>query len=143
MAFRGASHEPATHLRADGGLALLTFAVLGQVPFRRFRSARAGEIKADDFKYGESPNVPGQVSIPNRNYMNLFELPTLFYVGSLMFFVTKKVDAVAVGIAWTYVALRVVHSTIHLTYNRVMHRIVPFAVSNFVLMAYWAWFFIS
>ena len=126
-----------------GVLALLTFAVLGQVPFRRFRSAAAGEIKADDFKYGESSRVPGHVSIPNRNYMNLLELPMLFYVGSLLFFVTKKVDAVALGIAWTYVALRIVHSMIHLTYNRVLHRIVPFAISNFVLMAYWAWFFIS
>lgn len=126
-----------------GILALLTFAVLGQVPFRRFQAGAAGQIKADDFKYGESASVPGHVSIPNRNYMNLLELPMLFYIASLMFFVTKKVDAIAIGIAWAYVLLRIIHSVIHLTYNKVVHRIVPFAVSNFVLMAYWAWFFIS
>src|SRR5882757_2131453 len=88
-------------------LALLTFTVLGQVPFRRFKAGAAGQIKADDFKYGESAAVPGQVSIPNRNYMNLLELPMLFYVASLMFFVTNKVDEIVLAVAWIYVGLRI------------------------------------
>jgi hypothetical protein len=125
-----------------GALALLTFTVLGQVPFRRFQAGAAGQIKADDFKFGESASVPGHVSIPNRNYMNLLELPTLFYVASLMFFVTNKVDEITIGVAWVYVGLRIVHSVIHLTYNKVMHRVIPFALSNFVLMGYWALFFV-
>ncbi|MBS0359770.1 MAG: MAPEG family protein, partial [Proteobacteria bacterium] len=70
------------------------------------------------------------------------ELPLLFYVASLMFFVTGKVDGLVLAVAWTYVALRVIHSAIHLTYNKVMHRLTPFAISNFVLMAYWVVFFI-
>ena len=125
-----------------GVLALLTFLVLAQIPLRRFRAGAAGQIVSDDFKFGESAAVPGHVSIPNRNYMNLLELPMLFYVGSLMFFVAGKVDAVVLGVAWAYVALRIVHSAIHLTYNKVMHRLIPFAVSNLVLMAYWALFFL-
>ena len=36
-----------------------------------------------------------------------------------------------------------IHSAIHLTYNKVMHRLIPFAVSNLVLMAYWALFFLD
>lgn len=125
-----------------GVLAFLTFGVLILIPIRRFRAGAAGEIVSDDFKFGESPSVPGHVSIPNRNYMNLLELPMLFYVGSLMFFVTGKVDAVVLGVAWVYVALRIVHSAIHLTYNRVMHRLIPFALSNVVLTVYWAVFFL-
>ena len=125
-----------------GVLALLTFVVLGLIPLRRFRAGAAGQIVSDDFKFGESAAVPGHVSIPNRNYMNLLELPMLFYVGSLMFFVAGKVDAVGLGVAWLYVALRMVHSAIHLTYNKVMHRLIPFALSNLVLMAYWALFFL-
>jgi hypothetical protein len=125
-----------------GVLAFLTFGVLILIPIRRFRAGAAGEIVADDFKFGESPSVPGHVSILNRNYMNLLELPMLFYVGSLMFFVTAKVDAVALGVAWLYIALRIVHSAIHLTYNRVGHRLIPFAVSNVVLTVYWALFFL-
>ena len=116
--------------------------VLGLIPLRRFRAGAAGQIVSDDFRFGESAAVPGHVSIPNRNYMNLLELPMLFYVGSLMFFVAGKVDAVVLGVAWAYVALRIVHSAIHLTYNKVMHRLIPFAVSYLVLMAYWALFFL-
>jgi hypothetical protein len=125
-----------------GALAFLTFAVLILIPIRRFRAGAAGQIVRDDFKFGESANVPGHVSIPNRNYMNLLELPVLFYVGSLMFFVAGKVDAVVLGVAWLYVGLRIVHSLIHLTYNNVMHRLIPFATSNVVLTVYWALFFI-
>jgi len=125
-----------------GVLAFLTFAVLGLIPIRRFRAGARQEVTAEDFKLGESANVPGHVSIPNRNYMNLLELPLLFYVASLMFFVTGKVDGIVLGVAWTYVALRAIHSAIHLTYNRVIHRLAPFAISNFVLMAYWVIFFI-
>jgi hypothetical protein len=98
-----------------GALAFLTFGVVILIPIRRFRAGAAGQIVADDFKFGESSAVPGHVSIPNRNYMNLLELPMLFYVGSLMFFVTGKVDGVVLAVAWLYVALRVIHSAIHLT----------------------------
>jgi len=125
-----------------GSLAFLTFGVLLLIPLRRFRAGAAGQIVADDFKFGESSNVPGHVSIPNRNYMNLLELPMLFYVGSLMFYVTSKVDGLVLGIAWLYVALRIVHLVIHLTYNKVVHRLAPFALSNVVLVAYWMIFFL-
>lgn len=125
-----------------GAMALLTFVVLVMIPARRFRAAFAGRVKRDDFKYGESPTVPGDVSIPNRNYMNLLELPTLFYVAGLMFYVAGRVDQTALVVAWTFVALRGVHSVIHLTYNDVFHRLTAFALSNVALMAFWLLFFL-
>ncbi|MGH6909520.1 MAG: MAPEG family protein [Phenylobacterium sp.] len=125
-----------------GALALLTFLVLGLIPFRRFRAAFAGEVGPDDFKFGESRRVPGHVSIPNRNYMNLLEVPMLFYVGGLMYYVAGRVDAVALAVAWTYVALRAVHSAIHVTYNNVFHRLTVFAISNVVLGVFWVLFFV-
>ncbi len=67
-----------------GALALLTFVVLTLIPVRRFGAAFAGEVKPADFKLGESARVPAHVSLPNRNYMNLLELPMLFYVLCLM-----------------------------------------------------------
>ena len=125
-----------------GALALLTFLVLGVVPFRRSRAVAAGRARPDDFRFGESSGVPGDVSIPNRNYMNLLELPVLFYVGGLMFYVAGRVDQTALAIAWTYVGLRAAHSLIHLTYNNILHRLTAFGISNFVLMGFWAWFFV-
>ncbi|MGA7712540.1 MAG: hypothetical protein WCA81_11605 [Rhizomicrobium sp.] len=59
-------------------LAFWTFIVLSLVPLRRVRAGKRGKVKPGDFKFGESPKVPGE--IPNRNYMNLLKLPVLFYV---------------------------------------------------------------
>jgi len=117
-----------------------TFAILLLVPYARFRAARAGEVTARDFRYGESAAVPGPVSLPNRNLMNLLELPLLFYVGCIALYVTLNVDATALVLAWLYVALRVAHSLVHLTYNNVLHRLGVFATSNIVLLALWVRF---
>ena len=125
-----------------GALALLTFVVLTFIPFRRFRAAFAGQVGAGDFRYGESARVPGEVAIPNRNYMNLLELPMLFYVVCVLNYVTgPTVSMLTLALAWSYVALRALHSVVHLTYNNVMHRLAFFATSNFVLLALWIAFF--
>ena len=118
-------------------LAGWTFCVLLLIPIARFRAAARGEVKAKDFRYGESANVPGAVSLPNRNLMNLLELPMLFYVVSLGLYITLSVDRFAVAAAWAYVALRVAHSLIHLTYNDVFHRLAVYTASALVLLALW------
>jgi hypothetical protein len=130
--------DPVAILWPVCALAALTFAVLLVIPYRRFRAAFAGHVGDGDFRYGESARVPPEVSIPNRNYMNLLEIPVLFYVGCLVIFAAKLATPALVAIAWTYVALRVGHSAVHLTYNRVRHRAALFAVSNVVLAVFWA-----
>ena len=129
--------NPTAILWPVGALAVLTFAVLLVVPYRRFKAAFARQVRADDFRYGESANVPGEVSIPNRNYMNLLESPNLFYVACIVFYVTGLADEPAVMLAWLYVGLRVAHSLVHLTYNKVTHRLVVFAASITVLVVMW------
>ena len=123
-------------------LAAWTLVVLLLIPIARARSARRREIVIDDFKFGESPAVPPAVSIPNRNYMNLLELPMLFYVVCLLLMMTAGASNLAVALAWAYVALRVVHSLIHLTYNHVIHRLAVFALSNTALVGLWLLAFI-
>lgn len=118
-------------------LAAWTIVVLMLVPLRRVRSALRREVGVDDFKYGESAAVPGSVSIPNRNYMNLLELPMLFYIVCIVLYVSAGASTTAIALAWAFVALRVVHSAIHLTYNRVVHRLAAFTVANVVLVLLW------
>ena len=125
-----------------GVLAFWTFAVLLLIPVQRFRASFAGTVNADDFKYGESGNVPGHVSIPNRAMMNLLELPVLFYVVCLMFFVVNKVDMIVVQVAWVYVGFRLAQTLIHISYNNVIHRLTVFAIGNFVLVSLWGMFFL-
>ena len=137
----GSALSQASIFAPMGALALFTQTVVLLIPIRRFQAGAQGKVSPDDFKLGESLRVPADVSIPNRAVMNLLELPMLFYVASLMFYVSGKVDVVVLTIAWTYVGLRLAHSAIHLTYNRVMHRLIPFALSNLALLAYWTVFF--
>ncbi len=128
---------PAQILLPMFALVGLTFCVLLMIPLARLRAVAAGKVNAGDFRLGESARVPPETALPNRNYMNLLEMPVLFYVACMSMYVTHEVDAVAVAIAWTYVAMRFVHSAIHLSYNNVIHRLVAFAASNVVLSVLW------
>lgn len=119
-------------------LALWTLSVLALLGMARVRAGRAGQLTPDDFRDGESARVPEPVRRINRNYMNLLELPVLFYVVSLWLAAwPAAAPQGALGLQWTYVGLRVVHSLIHVGYNRVMHRFAAFAASNVVLVALW------
>jgi hypothetical protein len=118
-------------------LAGWTGLVLLLIPIVRIRAVRRREVRGIDFKLGESAAVPDAVRIPNRNYMNLLELPVLFYVVCVLFYVAVIPSPSAIGLAWVYVALRALHSVVHLTYNHVIHRLILFAVSNGVLFTLW------
>ena len=72
-----------------------------------------------------------------NNYANLFESPVLFYTAILLTLMLMVQDSLLVSMAWLYVASRYVHSFIHVTYNRVMHRFAVFIFSSFILLAYW------
>jgi len=118
-------------------LALWTMHVLLLVPFARFKAGKQGQITTDDFRYGESARVPDAVRLPNRNFMNLLEVPVLFYVAGFTAFLTNNVDSLIVGLAWAFLALRIGHSIVHLGYNNVMHRLTLFAISNVVISVIW------
>jgi hypothetical protein len=77
------------------------------------------------------------------NFRNLCELPVLFYFAALLALVTSQTDGVLLTLAWIFVAFRVLHSLIHCTYNRVMHRFAAYLVSACTLWAMWAWLIIG
>ncbi len=110
-----------------------TLLVLCRLALARLTSGLAPR----DFRLGESAAVPPEVVLPNRNYMNLLELPSLFYVACLVLYATGPVPRLALVAAWSYVGLRIVHSLIHLGYNNVIHRLLAFALSNFCLIGLW------
>jgi len=69
------------------------------------------------------------------NFRNLFELPVLFYVAVIIAVQTGQAGTVTVTLAWGFVALRLVHSAIHCTYNKVMHRFYAYLASSVALWA--------
>ena len=53
----------------------------------------------------------------DRNLINLFEFPILFYAICVVLYVTGKVDAYFVVLAYWFVGLRVAHSLYHIFIN--------------------------
>jgi hypothetical protein len=116
-----------------------TFLVLLLMAKRRIAAVQAGRVHPREFALGESVAVPADCTIVNRHYMNLLEIPLLFYAVSLTYYATQQVDGVALALAWAYVVLRLAHSAVHLGSNRLVHRLYAFAFSNFALMGLWGW----
>jgi hypothetical protein len=73
------------------------------------------------------------------NFRNLFELPVLFYAAVCVAAIAGLVTPVSLALAWTFVALRVLHSLVHCTYNRVIHRFLLYVAGALVLFAWWAY----
>jgi hypothetical protein len=67
-------------------------------------------------------------------------VPVLFYVLCAALVLTGGSTPGFVTAAWTYVALRAVHSLIHVTYNRVTHRFLVYVASTLLLFGMWAAF---
>ena len=74
------------------------------------------------------------------NFRNLFEMPVLFYLLCVCLAMTGLGSNPFVAGAWGYVALRVMHSFIHTTYNRVIHRFTVYVLSSVLLFLLWAGF---
>jgi hypothetical protein len=123
--------SPNLILAPMGALAALTFFVLLAVPALRM-SRRGKQDSADG-------DIPG--GLRNPNFADLLEMPVLFYTICLMLYVTSRVDVNFLTLAWVYVALRALHSAVHLSYDNMRHRMVLFALSNFAVFAMWAFFF--
>ena len=74
------------------------------------------------------------------NFRNLFEVPVLFYVLCAALALTGGSTPGFVAGAWAYVALRALHSLIHVNYNRVVHRFLVYVASTLLLFGMWILF---
>jgi hypothetical protein len=72
------------------------------------------------------------------NFKNLFELPVLFYLALAIAVHTAQVTWFTLALAWLFVALRVVHSGIQCTYNKVLHRFYAYFAGGIALWTLWA-----
>ena len=77
--------------------------------------------------------LPSSVRQVADNYNHLMEQPTIFYALALALAVSGSVGLVDVGLAWAYVAIRIIHSIWQATANKVMIRFYLFIASTLVL----------
>jgi len=77
------------------------------------------------------------------NFRNLFEVPVLFFALAAIALATGYVPRWLVITSWVFFALRLLHSVIHCTYNKVYHRLIIFLASFGLLVGMWIAFFVS
>jgi hypothetical protein len=80
-------------------------------------------------------NLPPEVMWVSDNYNHLMEQPTIFYAAAFAAQIAGQADAINIGLAWTYVALRIVHSLIQCTVNVITVRFFVFTLSTIALAA--------
>lgn len=119
-------------------MVLLTFVTLVRLFVTRFGAVRAGTVDAAYFRTYQNGSEPESAVKLARHFSNLFEAPTLFYLGCLAAMVTEQASSLLVGLAWLFVLLRVIHSLIHTGQNQLPPRIVAYFSSWAVLLAFWA-----
>ena len=118
-------------------LALLTFSVMIRMLLSRIAQMKALKVHPQ----ATATSVQMAAKLPDSrasdNFRNLFETPVLFYAALLFAHVSQQTSQILIVLAWGYVSLRVVHSIIQCSYNKVMHRFYVFFASVWVLLAIW------
>jgi hypothetical protein len=79
--------------------------------------------------------LPAEVQWKAHNYNHLMEQPTVFYAVAIALAVGGMGGGLNTQLAWAYVGLRIVHSLIQVTVNRVMWRFLVFALASLALLA--------
>eukprot|EP00271_Cylindrocystis_brebissonii_P000777 TRINITY_DN1098_c0_g1_i1.p2 TRINITY_DN1098_c0_g1~~TRINITY_DN1098_c0_g1_i1.p2 ORF type:complete len:154 (-),score=25.75 TRINITY_DN1098_c0_g1_i1:1471-1932(-) len=117
-------------------LASWTFVMQAWLYATRIPAMIKYKIKLDDEYTKEKMNaqLPGVVRWKADNYNHLHEQPTVFYAISLVLAMTGTLDPTSVRLAWAYVGLRVVHSLIQVTNNRIVLRFLAFICSSGMLL---------
>jgi hypothetical protein len=118
-------------------LVLWTFVMWGWMYWTRIPAILSSRMRLDpSLPRGQQMNeLPAAVRWKADNYNHLFEQPTLFYAVALTLALLRDESGLAVGLAWAYVVLRVVHSVWQATVNVIPIRFYLFAASSLVLFA--------
>jgi hypothetical protein len=118
-------------------LAGLTFIMMFLLLLLRVKSVRTRKVSPRYFKLNKGGELPDNVLVVSQNYNNLLELPVLFYAVCIIAIILNQTAEYFVYHAWIYVSLRYIHSYIHITYNNIIHRLMIFGLSCFVLISMW------
>ncbi len=120
-------------------LTLVMFIILG---LRKGRAIKAGGVDRNKAALDNSAWPEDVVKVSN-NIANQFQLPNLFYVLCLFFYITNSVSSVVLVLAWIYALCRIVHAYIHINSNYVPARYRVFLISCVTLIVMTALAFAS
>lgn len=78
--------------------------------------------------------LPPSIQWKAHNYNHLLAEPTVFYAVCILLAIIGHGDGANLIVAWAYVALRIAHSLVQATVNRVAIRFLLFALSSLCLI---------
>ena len=117
-------------------LVLLTFVLGFWTAYLRVQAVRNREVHPRDVALRE-PNWPPRVLKVVYAFQNQLELPLLFYVLTILAWITKQADLLFVVLAWIFVVLRILHAGVHVTSNHLGKRAILFIAGAVVLAVMW------
>lgn len=121
-------------------LVALTAIVWLLMYIRRLSEVHRKKINPQDLATSYQADARLEDVTAAENFRNLLETPILFYVLCLALYVTEAVSSTLVFMAWVYVALRLLHSVIHVTSNHVVTRWMAYVASTLNLFVMWVIF---
>lgn len=117
----------------------LTIAVWLRMYFSRVAQMRRERIHPQAVATSAQASARLTDSRAADNFRNLFELPVLFYLALCIASIAGLTTTPMLVLAWLFVLLRFVHSAIHCSYNKVMHRFQAYLAGGIVLWLLWAY----
>jgi len=116
---------------------ILTFLLLFWLAPLRARDLNAGIARPDNIALRE-PNWSQRTLQVGYSYSNQFELPVLFYVLTILAYVTHLAGVIFVVLAWIFAIFRIIQAYVHVTNNNVRLRGAYFGVAAVALAINWA-----
>lgn len=117
-------------------LILWTFVMWVVMYMRRIPAMNA--ITKNTQRFIDEPDLKNQIPAKVRwaadNYNHLHEQPVLFYALMFYLFLTQTTPTWIWYLAWGYVIIRIFHSLVQITGNKVIYRFSLFALGSIVLM---------
>lgn len=117
-------------------MVLLTFGV-ALVSYReRVKAVKQG-MTARHFKTYSEGTAPEAMVKADRHFVNLFEMPVLFYAGCIVAMIVPLVGLPVLATAWFFVAARLAHAYLHIGPNKLLPRMSVFMVSCLAVLVLW------
>ena len=115
---------------------ILTFALMFWLAPLRGKDFKAGVATYDNVALRE-PNWSKQTLQVNYAFSNQFEMPVLFYVLTILAYITHLAGIVFVVLAWIFVVFRILQVAVHVTSNNVRLRGSFFGIGTAALLLNW------
>jgi hypothetical protein len=113
-------------------MVILVWLYLRRIPAMRKAGIDPAKIKGSE-SYASMPQLDPKAVWVSDNYNHLHEQPVIFYALCVYTHLVGVWDGLNVGLAWAYVAIRIVHSLIQVTTNFVPLRFAVFNLGSLVL----------